>query len=180
MKGSVLVIDLEMTCNDDDSIPPEAMEVIEIGAVVATTSGEVIAQFHSFVKPNINPVLTNFCKQLTGIEQREVDYAPSLSTAMYALVKFVQLQEPLLYWGSWGKSDEKQIVLECLRHSIENPLCSLRHINLKGNFAKVRKIRQVGMTKALELAGLKKDGKGHRALDDAVNVAKLVPFCVIY
>lgn len=60
MNKRVLVVDLEMTCNDDDSIPLEAMEVIEIGAVIATLSGEIIAQFHSFVKPNIKPVLTNF------------------------------------------------------------------------------------------------------------------------
>lgn len=180
MNDWVLVIDLEMTCNDDDSISPDSMEVIEIGAVVSTTSGEVTAQFHSFVKPNINPILTDFCRELTGIEQREVDNAPSFPTAMRELEKFAQLQEALLFWGSWGKSDEIQIALECQRHKIENPLCLLQHRNLKGGFAKTRKIRQVGMSKALELAGLRKEGKGHRALDDAIQVARLVPFCLIY
>jgi inhibitor of KinA sporulation pathway (predicted exonuclease) len=180
MNKRVLVLDLEMTCNDDDSIPPEAMEVIEIGAVVAALSGEIIAHFQSFVKPNLNPVLTNFCKQLTGIEQREVDSAPSFSTVINELQQFVQLQDALLFWGSWGKSDEKQILHECQRHKIANPLASLMHRNLKGDFAKIRKIRQVGMSKALELARLKREGKGHRALDDAANIAKLLPFCLMY
>lgn len=98
---------------------------------------------------------------------------------MHDLQQFVQHQDALLFWGSWGKSDEKQILHECQRHNIANPLTLLLHRNLKGDFAKIRKIRQVGMSKALELASLKKEGKGHRALDDSANVAKLLPFCLM-
>lgn len=175
----VLIIDLEATCNDDDSFPIEIMEVIEIGAVIATIAGEVVAQFQSFVKPHANPTLTSFCKQLTGIEQLEVDNAPSFTIAIAELLKFVAPHKPLLFWGSWGRYDEKQIRLECQRNNIENPLAWLEHRNLKGDFAKVRKIRQVGTSRALALAGLDRAGKHHRALDDAINIAKLIPFTLL-
>lgn len=174
----VLIIDLEATCSDDDSFPIEMMETIEIGAVIATTTGEIIAQFQSFVRPQLNPSLTSFCKMLTGIEQFEVDTAQSFSITMVELQKFIELHQPLQFWGSWGKYDEKQISLECQRNNIENPLASLGHRNLKGDFAKLRKIRQVGTSKALALVGLERHGTHHRALDDAINIAMLVPFCL--
>ena len=34
-----------------------------------TRSGEVEAEFHQYVQPQENPVLSDFCKQLTGISQ---------------------------------------------------------------------------------------------------------------
>ena len=175
----VLIIDLEATCNDDNSFPIEIMEVIEVGAVIATTTGEVVAQFKSFVKPSINPVLTSFCKQLTGITQLEVDTAPPFPVAMAELVKFVTPYRPFQFWGSWGNYDAKQIRLECQRNNIENPLAWLEHRNIKGDFAKNRKIRQVGTSRALALANLDRDGQHHRALDDAINIAKLIPFCLV-
>lgn len=39
VNSRVLIIDLEAKFNNDDSLPIEVMEVIEIGAVIATTTG---------------------------------------------------------------------------------------------------------------------------------------------
>ena len=69
----ILVIDLEATCCDQGSIPPEAMEIIELGAVWATQQGEVIATLQRFVRPSERPTLTPFCRSLTRIEQASID-----------------------------------------------------------------------------------------------------------
>lgn len=60
--------------------------------------------------------------------------------------------------------------------SLVNPLDGLSsHYNLKATFAKARKIKQVGMKTVLEIVGLPLSGSHHRALDDALNIARLLP-----
>lgn len=170
----ILIIDLEATCADDGSISAECMEIIEVGAVWATLDGEVVDQFQSFVRPSERPHLTVFCRSLTSIEQANIDAAPSWPTVAIRLAEFAQRQSGQC-WGSWGSYDRKQIERECSRHGIADPLGALPHKNLKAIFAKRRKIKQVGMTTALQIVGLRLDGTHHRALDDSLNIAKLLP-----
>jgi len=54
---------------------------------------------------------------------------------------------------------------------------TLQHQNLKRLFAKRRRTgKEVGMAMALKLVGCKAEGHHHRALDDARNIARLVPW----
>lgn len=172
----VLVIDLEATCADDGSIPPEDMEVIEIGAVWAAPDGTALDTFQRFVRPVVRPVLTPFCMELTHIDQASIDTASPWPAAAIALAGFAQLHRGA-HWGSWGAYDRKQIALESIRHSAPEPLSGLPHANLKAVFSKSRRIKQVGMATALKLVGLPLEGIHHRALSDALNVARLLPFC---
>lgn len=170
----ILVIDLEATCADDGSISTEHMEIIEVGAVWATLSGKVIDQFQSFVRPADRPHLTAFCRSLTHIDQNDIDEARNWPSVASSLAEFAKRQEGRL-WGSWGNYDAHQVELECMRHKILQPLAGLKHVNLKAMFAKKRRIKQVGMTKALQIAGLELEGVQHRGLDDALNIARLLP-----
>ena len=52
---------------------------------------ERVDVFHSFVRPVINPKLSEFCKSLTGIEQETVDKAEVF-------------QDVLIRFESWMKS----------------------------------------------------------------------------
>ncbi|VFB20473.1 3'-5' exonuclease [Pseudomonas fragi] len=55
---------------------PDQMETIEIGLVVIDFESLVIVdEFQRFVRPQINPTLTPFCKKLTSIQQVDVDGA---------------------------------------------------------------------------------------------------------
>ena len=56
---------------------------------------------------------------------------------------------------------------------LESPLQGWEHRNLKKEWAKARRIRRVGMKKALEIAGIELEGPHHRALADVLNIAKL-------
>lgn len=170
----ILIIDLEATCAADGSIPAEHMEIIEVGAVWATLAGEVIDRFQSFVRPIKQPQLTEFCHLLTHINQADIDSAQCWPTVSGLLASFAKRQ-PGQSWGSWGNYDARQIAHECARHGIENPLSGLTHVNLKAVFAKQRQIKQVGMSTALQIVGLPLDGSHHRGLDDAINIAKLLP-----
>lgn len=178
MTTPILVIDLEATCCDQGTIPPDQMEIIEVGAVWAKPNGEIIETFQRFVKPLERPKLTSFCRSLTHIEQDSIDAAPCWPMVAAELSEFSRRYTGEC-WGSWGAYDCRQIERECARHGIENPLVDMPHINLKGSFAKERSIKQVGMTTALQIVGLKLEGTHHRALADAQNIARLLPWVMI-
>lgn len=173
----ILVIDLEATCSDDGSITAEDMEIIEIGACWTTESGIVLQRFQHFVKPLVRPNLTPFCKSLTGISQEDIDLASLFPVAAKALGDFAsELYEPNAIWMSWGAYDMKQMARESQRHGIAQPL-EIPHQNAKRMFAKAQRIgKEVGMVKACELAGRPLQGQHHRGLDDAVNIAGLMPW----
>lgn len=52
------------------------METIEIGLVVIDLKTlEIVDEFHYLVRPQINPILTDFCKRLKCLQQTDVDGA---------------------------------------------------------------------------------------------------------
>ena len=70
-------VDLEATCDEIDesesprslAVFPDQMEMIEIGLVVIDPETlEVVDEFQRFVRPQINPILTDFCIKLTSIQ----------------------------------------------------------------------------------------------------------------
>jgi inhibitor of KinA sporulation pathway (predicted exonuclease) len=179
MLANVLVLDLELTTADDGSIGPEHMEAVEVGAVWLTSDGRILDRFHAFVRPTEQPQLAAYCLAwLPHIDQATIDAAPTWPTVSAALAEFARRhQQPGSWWGSWGFSDYLQMQQESARHGTADPLTGLAHENLKKNFAKARKIKQVGMATALRIVGLTPEGIHHKANDDALNVARRRPFC---
>lgn len=174
-KANILVIDLEATCSDDETITGPSMEIIEIGACWVNPQGEILDTFQSFVRPVVNRILTPFCTELTTITQDQVDGAPTFEQVEPLLQEFALKHiEDLSIWTSWGNYDCSQFEHDSARHRVENPVAHLPHANLKKIFAKKRKIKRVGMMGALQIAGLEHTGQHHRALDDAINIAQLL------
>jgi inhibitor of KinA sporulation pathway (predicted exonuclease) len=175
----ILVVDFEATCCDQGTIPSEEMEIIEIGACWATLDGTVLEQFECRVRPTLHPKLTHFCCNLLGIEQSHVASAETITTVSGKLDRFVQLRAAdASAWGSWGAFDRNLLERECLRMGLANPI-PLTHLNLKQAYAKTKRIgKQVGMRKALELEGMRLEGQHHRALDDALNIARILPIAL--
>lgn len=173
----VLVIDPEATCCDQDSVPQQEMEVIQIGAVLATLSGEVLGEWSSHVRPIRHPVLTEFCMQLTGISQFDVDAADTFPAVIARLVKWMEDScNAVDCWASWGAYDHHQLQQDLAFHGV--PWClPSTHLNLKAVFAKhFRLKRRPALSAALALVGLEFSGTPHNALDDASNAAKLLRY----
>ena len=172
----LLVVDLECTCSEDGSIPREDMETIEIGAVLVHPSApSPIAEFQSFVRPELNPLLTPFCRKLTGIDQRRVDSAPRFPVALENLVSDLWQGRQAVFC-SWGQFDWNQLHRDCERHGVGLPF-GTEHLNLKVLFgARQGTRRQPALKRAVHMAGLTFSGSHHRALDDARNIVKLLPW----
>lgn len=174
-----LIIDLEANFPADGNIDVDSMEIIEIGALWADEKGAMGEEFQSFVRPKCMPTLSESCINLTKILQKDIDCAHTWPRVAKRLNDFANLYSPdEAVWASWGNYDRKQIDQESLRYCISNPLEGLNHVNLKSAFAKQRKIKQTGMLTALSIVGIKAEGEHHRALADAVNIARLLPFCL--
>lgn len=173
-----LVIDLEATC-DQPAWPVQDMEVIEIGACWATPDGEVVDTFQRFVQPLLKPVLTPFCMALTHVRQEHVNTAHRWPAVAAELAAFAHLHpQPGGVWASWGHYDAHQIAVECTRHQVPDPLAGLTHRNLKNAFARRHHMPPPSLASALQIAGLDMLGHPHRALVDACNTARLLPFCL--
>lgn len=74
--SNLLVLDFEATCDKAGSnFKPQ--EIIEFPcAVLSTKDWEVKDVFHEYIRPRVNPELTDFCIELTGIVQGSVDGQP--------------------------------------------------------------------------------------------------------
>ena len=173
--STLLLIDLECTCNDDPPLPQGDAEIIEIGIIAGHLSTEnftVIDARQLYVQPAIHPNLTQFCTGLTGIEQRTVNQAPLLETALSQLANFLEQHAPSV-WGSWGKFDARQFEQETALKSLSNPLAAIPHLNIKQLFARKRGHR-VGLARAVQLSGFNFEGRHHSGLDDARNIGRLI------
>ena len=174
----ILVVDLEATCCDVQSIPRHQMETIEIGAVMVNQSTlEIIDEFQTFIKPRRHPILTDFCRQLTSITQAQVDAAPSFSEAIELWQPWLLKFERTIF-GSWGDYDRKQFQQDSKHHQINLPYpVSSNHINLKEQFSIAQKLnKRYGMAQALNHAGIELVGTHHRGIDDARNISQLLPY----
>jgi inhibitor of KinA sporulation pathway (predicted exonuclease) len=173
--GFYLVIDLEATCDEDHRIPREQTEIIEIGAVlVAEETLLPVEEFQTFVRPIRHTRLTPFCTRLTTITQAQVDSAPTFAAAIARLAAFVNGRDQL--FCSWGDYDRNQLNRDARRFGVRVPL-GAEHWNLKEAFRRSSgDDRQLGNGQALRRVGLRSLGTAHRGIDDARNIARLLPF----
>jgi len=171
-----LVIDLEATCDDEGRIPEKLMEIIEIGAVLVDgTTLEPVGEFSTFLRPVIRPELTPFCTKLTTITQADVDGAPTFPEAMRALGRFSGHLDAL--FCSWGDYDRKQFEIDSARWGVPLPLRG--HMNIKKRFsAALGETKRYGMAEALKRLGLPLVGTHHRGIDDARNIARILPYAI--
>jgi inhibitor of KinA sporulation pathway (predicted exonuclease) len=174
-----LVIDVEATCDDGLSVPRHEMEIVEIGAVlVDDVSLAPFAEFQTFVRPVRHPVLTTFCTRLTSITQGDVANAPTFPAALSALGAFVREHAPTSrpVFCSWGDYDRKQFEQDAAYHGVKLPF-GANHLNLKKRFAEQSgETKKLGMHEALSRVGLPLLGTHHRGIDDARNIARLLPW----
>jgi inhibitor of KinA sporulation pathway (predicted exonuclease) len=172
-----LIIDLEATCCDRETIQREEMETIEIGAVLIDADGlKIIDEYSIFIRPKLNPILTEFCKTLTTITQDDVDKAVGYIEAMERFKSWFRQYDDFLFC-SWGDYDKYQFKRDCELHKIEYPFGS-EHLNIKKEFAKKQGVKPCGLDRALDMVGLKLLGTHHLGIDDARNMGHLMPYIV--
>ena len=168
-----MILDVESTCWERGS-RGRVSEIIEIGAVrLGCENFAPVGEFDQIVQPLLNPILSAFCAELTGIHQAQVDRAPRFPEAFRAFTEWAAGDEE--FWLlSWGVYDLAQIKRDCALHGIAPPPSLLGHTNLKTAFASLHGTSaRIGLRRALATVGLQFEGRHHRGIDDARNIASL-------
>jgi len=151
------------------------MKIIEIGAaVIEVNSAKILNKLQLYIQPVVNPQLTPFCINLTGIEQSDVENAPYFYDALNQFSDWLSDQTDLIGWASWGAYDRNQFEQDCKRHQQSNPLTQFNHLNLKTAYAAATQSRSKGMANAFKEQNQDMIGSHHSGLDDAINIARLI------
>lgn len=182
MPKHLLIVDLEATCWDGD-VPGlnrrqtvEDMEVIEFGCVVAEPDGKLLDAKSFIVRPVLRPQLSSFCTQLTGISQQQVAVAPVYAEVVQVIDAWLAAYQPFC-WASWGDYDRHQLDAERQHNGCEPAFMALEHKNLKQLWREGRAAkRRSGLQAALAFHDLAFEGQHHRGIDDARNIARLLPW----
>lgn len=166
------VVDVEATCWDGQPPPGQVSEIIEIGlCVVDVESRSRVAKHRILVRPARSAV-SEFCTELTGLTQDEVDGGVEFREACGLLEQ--EHRSRSRAWASWGDYDRKQFERQCSAGRVAYPFGS-RHTNAKQAFTDCFGLRRkLGMSAALGHAGLPLEGRHHSGADDAWNIAALV------
>ncbi len=193
----ILIVDVESTCwltdrdkKIDETPPNEKSEIIEIGAVLLRTGPlKDITRFPLFedygtiyVKPE-HSTISEFCSNLNGVTQDILDkYGISFMDACKLLQN--RFNSKQLVWASYGDYDKRMFEQQCKEHGIEYPF-GPRHINIKVVLATLLGLKkEVGLAHALQIMGLKLEGRHHSGISDSINTAriyqKLSESCKLY
>ncbi|MEM6285060.1 MAG: 3'-5' exonuclease [Chloroflexota bacterium] len=164
-----VIVDVEATCWEKGT-RIDRQEIIEIGAVLLADM-EPVDEFARFIEPTNEPLLSDFCRQLTSITQADVDSAGRFPDVFAAFVAWIG-DDPFTL-VSWGAYDLRQFRADCDKHGMTLPDSFENHINLKKQFAQQHDIKPCGMARALQIAGIPLEGTHHRGIDDARNIAKI-------
>ncbi len=166
-----IILDLEATCWKGRSMQKQN-EIIEIGAVKINDKGEILDEFCEFIKPKLNPKLSDFCIELTTITQEEIDTADTYDTVIERFKNWIDLNESYVLC-SWGFYDKKQFQKDDALYNLDSNWLE-HHISLKHQYAAIKNLKKpIGMGGALKMEKLTLDGTHHRGIDDARNIAKI-------
>ncbi|GAQ80277.1 hypothetical protein KFL_000500300 [Klebsormidium nitens] len=171
-----LVMDLEWTCDKGDK-QPEPQEIWEFATVLFNADTlKIEGTFQTFVRPTEHPVLTDFCKQVTGGKQKDVDRGTSLQDALEAHDNWllekrllderqeeaVREREDMVDFAvvTWSSGDCKILDAECRYKKIRKPAYFDRWIDLREfwtrmpGYRDVEYVLQGGLEAHVEYSGL--------------------------
>lgn len=189
-------IDIECTCDSPLQIHP--MEVIELACFKLDLTKlnkenrndpiDDQSIFHHYVKPTVNPNLTFFCQDLTGILQPTVDQSETIDKIVVKLLKWLQdinlvddnyEKKEEFAFASCGNFDLKllsPIIRDCqFNKNLELlPIYFKEWINVKKTFVNHKREWPRGLYHMMELLGEEPSGRIHSAMDDCKNLARVV------
>ncbi|XWV26574.1 exonuclease [Tupanvirus soda lake] len=174
----VCVLDFEATC--DDNVKYFDNEIIEFPSVLLKYDDKngyvVVSEFQKFCKPLKKSIITNFCNQLTGITQEQVDNGFNFPDVLNDHHKWLIAETGgdviILTCGFWDLGTV--MISECKKWNIVPPKTYLRFINIKNDFKKFYKHNKgLGMATMLNILNINLEGRHHSGIDDCRNIAKI-------
>lgn len=168
-----IILDLEATCWNE-TLQNREQEIIEMGACIIDPYCKIEKTFSRLIKPMKYPMLSAYCKQLTGIEQTELDRAKKFEIVFEEFLNWCEYEDgnPLSIYA-WGKMDLQLLTKACELSRMDTEWLG-SFMDMKSVYARIKGLpKLVGLDRALALENEEFEGNRHRALPDALNLAKI-------
>ncbi|CAD8057672.1 unnamed protein product [Paramecium primaurelia] len=178
---NIIILDFEATCIREAD-KKYLQEIIEFPAQVYNIQErKVIKEFSKYIKPIENPILSEFCTELTGITQQQVDEGIPLDQAINEFMQFIQgLQKCCIL--TCGDYDLNLLKKEGARKGIPIQKELQYYINIKKVFPKSlrnpKHYKDPCMVEMLKLCGLDLLGRHHSGIDDVKNITRIVHYLI--
>ena len=183
----ICVLDFEANCTDDTKKVGMDNEVIEFPSVLwKLENGKLtnLSEFQLFCKPKNTPILTDFCKKLTGITQDQVDAGTSFPKALKNHELWLRsnisdfdtnVQNSNVIIVTCGDWDLNVMApKEYKNHKIDPHSVYTKYVNIKDEFTKFYNISNSGMADMLTRLKIPLEGKHHSGIDDCRNISKIL------
>jgi inhibitor of KinA sporulation pathway (predicted exonuclease)/DNA-directed RNA polymerase subunit RPC12/RpoP len=172
----------------DSPVPlPTDLSIPSFSNRIVNADAYAITAFDTFVRPTLNPTLTQFSIDLTAITQQDVNDAPAINVAVHNFMQWLEsldlvdstgMRKGNWCFATWGDVD----IMSTLRQELEFkslnlPPCFDRWINLKHDsmFKKhYGREPRGGLRACVESIGAIWSGRAHNGLVDSLNTAKIV------
>ncbi|GMT25223.1 hypothetical protein PFISCL1PPCAC_16520 [Pristionchus fissidentatus] len=183
----LVAMDIEATCESEINDVNYQHETIELPAVlVDCDTFTIIDKFRTYVKPEINPKISEFCTNLTHISQADVDAAPTFPEAWSRLLEWMSRH------GMMGTDPEASFAVVTdgpndVQHFLQRSFLQynmvipheFRHfINVKKIFEQrietlIKGDGRTSIAKMCQRLGIEMEGMAHEGIMDAINVAQI-------
>lgn len=171
----LIIFDLELTAWPGSSArgwsgPGEYMEIIQIGAVRLDADLHETGALDLVIKPRLNPTLSDFIIDLTGITQERVDReGVDIAEALSRLADFARGARMLLCNGA----DDDWLRQNARLAGIADPLATAAFGRLSRHFRRVvARDRHVVSSDLPQIFGFAMPGRAHDGLADARAIAE--------
>eukprot|EP00117_Sycon_ciliatum_P043236 scpid32295/ scgid5220/ 3&apos; 3&apos; Eri-1 homolog; Histone mRNA 3&apos; Histone mRNA 3&apos; Protein 3&apos len=184
------VMDVEATCHKEqpDGFVPEPIELAVV--IVNSLTRKVEGRFHSYCRPTLEPKLSEFCTELTGITQVNVDKADTFDAVLRRLIVWVgeKLNGKTFAFVTDGDADIRNFLAPaCERSALELPIFWQKWVNLRNGVANFYRLnmskfdivaaqgQKLGKLRGmLHVLGLPHHGRMHSGRDDAENMSRIL------
>ena len=180
MTDYICVLDFEATCFNNS----KNHEIIEFPSILLKWENDTIIQVHRiqlYVKPKMYPIVSKFCRELTGITQEIVNQGIPLETAIEKHLSWLntcsnnQLNKiTIVTCGQWDLKTMLPQDLENINNGMRPDKIYTRFVNIKDLFEDVEQCGLAGsMVQMLKYYNLELEGRHHSGLDDCHNIARI-------
>jgi inhibitor of KinA sporulation pathway (predicted exonuclease) len=176
----ICILDFEATCWEYDNENNDKREIIEFPSVLYQVNDNKIAifisEFQEYVRPTINPVLSSFCTDLTGITQETVNNADIFENVYMRHQQwlFSHIGNYPCYFLTVSHFDLAKFLPNELRNKQigSYPKTYSRYIDIQSDFENLYGYK-LGLTNMLNVLGMKFNGRHHSGIDDCRNTARI-------
>ncbi|XP_063975667.1 ERI1 exoribonuclease 3 [Diachasmimorpha longicaudata] len=173
----LLVLDFEATCEKD--IPIMTPEIIEFPCLALNTeSWEVDKTFHRYIKPRVNPLLSPFCTELTGIMQETVDNEQHFPQVLEDFRNWVEQNElngdksAFVTCGDWDL--KVMLPSQCAIDGLAVPEYLKTWINLKTSYCEATHYYPRSLRDMIARLKLPSQGRLHSGIHDSINMIRVI------